>query len=160
MKKKARVYLGIGSNLKNRKKNIAQALKLIEENADTHIIKTSPVYETNPVGRVSQGKFLNVAVKIETLLTPNKLLKLLKAIEAKLGRKKSKIKWGPRLIDLDILLYNNLVLNRKELSIPHKLMQERYFVLGPLNDIAPKIKHPLHKKTINKLLKELSVLQK
>ena len=128
-------YLGIGSNLGNRKRNIKLALQKIQALKETKILKTSPIIETSPVGGpASQGKFLNAVTKINTGLKPLVLLRKLKAIEKQLGRKKT-VRFGPRIIDLDILLYGNQIIQRKELKLPHPRMFDREFVIRPLLEV-------------------------
>lgn len=132
--KKVLVFLGIGSNLGNRHKNIIIALYLLKETPGIRIKKMSRLYETVPEGGPRQRNFINGAIRIETSLSPLKLLERLKHIERLLGRKKTLKDW-PRPIDLDILLYGTLVLNNKKLKIPHPRMFEREFVLKPLREI-------------------------
>lgn len=131
------VYLGIGSNLGDREANIQRALSLLSENG-MHILKQSSLMETAPVGGPPQGNYLNAALKVETALAPEKLLKVLKSIERKLGRKKT-VRNGPRPIDIDILLYDNIHINIPTLTIPHPRMRERAFVMNPLTEIEPEI---------------------
>jgi len=128
-------YLGIGSNLGNRRKNIEIAVKKINSLKNTKVIKLSGIIETKAVGGPSrQPKFLNAALKIKTNLTPVALLKHLKKIEQDLGRVKS-VRWGPRIIDLDILLYGDRIVNNNNLQIPHPRIFEREFVIKPLLEI-------------------------
>jgi dihydroneopterin aldolase/2-amino-4-hydroxy-6-hydroxymethyldihydropteridine diphosphokinase len=128
-------YLGIGSNLGNRRKNIKEAIKKINLLKDTRIIKLSKIIETKAVGGPrNQGKFLNTALKIKTRLSPFKLLQNLKKIEIELGRIKT-VRYGPRVIDLDILFYGDRVIYRKELKIPHPKLFKREFVIRPLLEI-------------------------
>jgi len=128
-------YLGIGSNLGNRKQNIRRALERIGQLKGTKILKLSKIIETKPVGGPGgQRDYLNACLKLDTALSPIFLLKELKTIEKELGRKKS-ARFGPRPIDLDILLFENKIINRKELKIPHPRMFERDFVLKPLAEI-------------------------
>jgi len=128
-------YLGIGSNLGNRKKNINSAIKKIGALNKTKVIKLSKIIETEPVGGPgNQPKFLNAALKIRTELSPLKLLKNLKKIEKELGRTKT-IRYGPRIIDLDILFYADKIINRKDLKIPHPKIFEREFVIRPLLEV-------------------------
>ena len=125
-------FLGIGSNLGDRHKNIRLALEKISSLKNTKIVKLSKIIETDPVGGPSgQGKFLNAVVKIKTDLTPLKLLKQLQKIENEVGRRRT-VRWGPRTIDLDILLFGDKVIERKELRVPHPRLMERDFVLKPL----------------------------
>ena len=149
------VYLGIGSNLGNRSKNIEKSLTLLEAEKEIRIKKQSSLYKTKPIGGSKQRDFKNGVVLIETTLTVRPLLKVIKSIENKLGRKKNAQRWGPRVIDLDILIYEQVVLKSKRLSVPHSMMHERFFVLAPFAEIAPRLKHPLLNKTIKKLLAEL-----
>lgn len=128
-------YLGIGSNLGDRKKNIKAAVKKIIFLRNTRVIKFSRIIETEPLGCLpGQDKFLNAVLKIETNFTPMALLRNLKKIERELGRV-NPIHCGPRTIDLDILFYGNKIINKKELKVPHSKMFERDFVLKPLSEI-------------------------
>jgi 2-amino-4-hydroxy-6-hydroxymethyldihydropteridine diphosphokinase len=147
------VYIGIGSNLGNRQENCLRAIELLQKKGII-ITKRSSLYETEPWGVKDQPLFINMAIEIETGLKPKVLLKILKDVEKEVGRGKS-IKWGPRIIDLDILLFDNIVLNEDDLEIPHPLMHKRDFVLRPLCEIAPDIKHPLLKLTMDKLMQQL-----
>ena len=127
-------FLGIGSNLGDRKKNIRLAIAKIKILKDTKILKVSNVISSKPLGGPCQRDFLNGAIKIQTKLSPLKLLGALKTIEKELGRKKT-VKNGPRTIDLDILLYGNKIINRSNLIVPHPRMFEREFVIKPLLEI-------------------------
>lgn len=132
----ATVYLGIGSNLGNRRKNIEDAIFSLRKNR-INVLKRSTIIETDPVGGPpNQGKFLNGVLKIRTQLTPEKLLHLLKRIEQELGRTRTVVN-GPRIIDLDILLYNHLRLQTSQLTLPHPRMLQRDFVMKPLKEIDP-----------------------
>ena len=137
MGKKA--FIGIGTNIGDRKDNINKAIKLLGENGKTLIRKVSSIYETAPVGYLDQAAFLNLVIEIETVLGPFELMEFTASIEKAMGREKL-IKWGPRLIDLDILLYENEVVKTEKLIIPHPRIGERAFVLIPLMEIAPEIK--------------------
>jgi len=130
-------YIGIGSNLGDRQKNIDRAIAYLKSFKDIEITKSSSIYETEPVGGPPQGKFLNGVMEIKTSLSPDDLLKYLKKIENKLGRVK-KEKDGPRTIDLDILLYGDMKINNQRLKVPHPGMYKREFVLRGLKEIAPK----------------------
>lgn len=146
------VYLGLGSNLGNRKSNLEEAIKQISKFAT--IKKTSSTYETEPWGLKDQPKFLNQVIFVESILGPNELLLHLKKIEQQMGRRKS-VRFGPRLIDLDILFYDDYKMNTPKLTIPHPHLTERAFVLVPLAEIAPKLTHPLYHKTIEVLLQNV-----
>jgi 2-amino-4-hydroxy-6-hydroxymethyldihydropteridine diphosphokinase len=144
------VYIGIGSNLGNRRQNCLTAIKLLQ-GSGLRVKKQSSMHKTKPWGMVDQPEFINMAVELETELQPIELLCLLKNIEVEMGREKT-VKWGPRLIDLDILLYDNETINEEGLKIPHPLMHERLFVLGPLSEIAGGVIHPVFQKKIKELL--------
>jgi 2-amino-4-hydroxy-6-hydroxymethyldihydropteridine diphosphokinase len=142
------VYLALGSNLGDRLANLKQAIAALTP--QINVKAKSQVYETPPWGVENQPKFLNQVVKAKTYLEPEQLLKHLKRLEVALGRKES-VPNGPRLIDIDILFYNDLVLNTPTLVIPHPRLHERGFVLLPLMDIAPDLVHPVNKKSIREL---------
>jgi 2-amino-4-hydroxy-6-hydroxymethyldihydropteridine diphosphokinase len=146
------VYLGIGSNLGSRRENCLEAIRLLEESPFISVIKGSSFYETEPLGYENQPPFINCVIEIETTLEPQRLLKICQDIEVVLARERV-IHWGPRTIDIDILLYNNQVIDQKDLKIPHPLMHERGFVLIPLSEIVPEAIHPVYKKKIKDLLK-------
>jgi 2-amino-4-hydroxy-6-hydroxymethyldihydropteridine diphosphokinase len=142
-------YLGVGSNIGKREENCLRAIELMEENG-LKITKKSGMYETKPWGVKDQPAFINMAVEAETDASPHELLLLLKRIEREAGRRPGK-RWGPRVLDIDILLYENLIMNENDLSIPHPLMHKRAFVLEPLSEIAPGRIHPVLHKTIKQL---------
>ena len=137
----ATAYLSLGSNLDERLQFLREAILLLNENEQIEVMDVSSIYETDPVGYVDQGNFLNVVIKIETSYTAHQLLKECMLIEQKLGRKRE-IRWGPRTIDLDILLYNHENIQSEDLSIPHPRMHERAFVIIPLLEIEPNIMLP------------------
>lgn len=130
-------YLSLGSNLGNRQTNIQTAVTLLAEGG-IHIVKSSTIIETDPVGGPLQGEFLNAVMKIQTDLTPHALLDLCQSIERRLKRVKTVVN-GPRTIDVDILLYDDMRLHTPQLTIPHPRMLERDFVLIPLREIAPEL---------------------
>jgi 2-amino-4-hydroxy-6-hydroxymethyldihydropteridine pyrophosphokinase len=131
------IYISIGSNVGYREGYLKSALIKLAKNS-VIIEKVSPIYETEPVGYKEQGKFLNAVVQAKTELKPHELLKIINTVEKELGRERV-IRWGPRTIDIDILLYGDVTINDDDLKIPHERMWERAFVLVPLNDIAPNI---------------------
>ena len=145
----AEAYISIGSNI-NPKENIKKCLQLLKK--EFEIIAQSPCYETRPYGYEKQPNFINLAVGIKTELKAHELLKKLQEIENKLGRKRA-FRFSPRTIDLDILLYGSEAINDEDLTIPHKGLFERDFMLIPLLDIAPEITDPITKKK-SKYLKE------
>ena len=147
------VYIGIGSNLGDREGNCKQALRLLQANGIL-IKKQSQMYETEPWGVKDQPKFLNMAVEVETDKKPEELLRVLKEIEKEIGRKET-VKWGPRVIDLDIIFYDDLILKTETLEIPHPLLHERDFVLKPLCEIAPDKKYPVTGKTVKEMAASL-----
>ncbi|KAI9599427.1 Dihydropteroate synthase-like protein [Syncephalis fuscata] len=149
------VYLGIGANLGNRLRAMQSALKRLIEYGDAQIMDTSFLYETEPMYIEEQPMFLNAACKIRTSLPPDQLLVVLKKIEQELGRDFNAIRNGPRVIDLDILFYDNIVLDTPELIIPHPRLSEREFVLRPLCDIALHREHPILYRTNEQLLRQL-----
>ena len=147
------IYLGLGSNLGNRENNFSQCLSHLTDTQDIVIVKMSSIYETEPHGFIIQPGFLNMVIEIETQTPPDQLLNIIQNVEKKMGKKKY-FHWGPRLIDIDILSFQNRVINSKKLTLPHQLMHLRKFVLVPLNEIAPDFIHPLVNKNINQLLNE------
>ena len=139
-----RVFIGLGTNLGERFENLARARALLAERVVVKAV--SSVYETKPWGYLDQPDFLNQVIEVETDLTPTKLLNLLKRVEKKMGRERN-FRNGPRLIDLDILLFGDRVLHTARLNIPHPQITERAFVLVPLAEIAPELVHPVLGKT-------------
>jgi 2-amino-4-hydroxy-6-hydroxymethyldihydropteridine diphosphokinase len=146
-------FVGIGSNLGDREGNLLQAVALLSEEDGIDVVAVSEIRETDPVGPVEQGPFLNGAVRIETDLTPRELLERLLAVEERLGRVRRE-RWGPRTIDLDLLLYGDDVVDEPGLTVPHPRLHERRFALEPLSDLAPSLEIP-GKGPISALLAEL-----
>jgi len=134
-------FLSLGSNIGNRLRNLEEAVRILDQNENIEVVSVSSIYETDPVGYVDQEMFLNIAVQLNTSLSPIGLLETCQKIEQELGRKRI-IKWGPRTIDLDILLYNHENIESEKLTIPHPRLEERAFVLIPLIEIAPFVKVP------------------
>lgn len=144
-------YLGLGSNLGDREDNLRRALSLLAESGE--IIALSSVYETEPWGYAEQPSFLNMACGFRTRLSPRELLALGKDVEARLGRVPA-VRYGPRTMDVDILLYGDLVVDAPELRIPHPGIPERAFVLAPLAEITPEAEHPVLRRAIAALLED------
>ena len=149
----SRVFIGIGSKLGKRREHYQKALDLMEDLPNTHIAKCSSLYESEPIGD-AKNWYLNGAVELETDFDPHKLLSRLQKIEQTMGRKKTAQtkKWASRKIDLDILLFDNYVVDDERLKIPHPEMHQRRFVLLPLSELAPQFTHPHLGSTISQLL--------
>jgi 2-amino-4-hydroxy-6-hydroxymethyldihydropteridine diphosphokinase len=148
------VYIALGTNLGERLDNLHAAIDALAP--DVCVLAESHIYETPPWGYEDQPAFLNMVVKAETGLGPESLLKYLKRIEVELGREKS-VRWGPRLIDLDILFYDDLIVDTPPLVIPHPRLHERAFVLVPLADVAAAYVHPLLGERVWELLQAVDV---
>ncbi|MEO0185736.1 MAG: 2-amino-4-hydroxy-6-hydroxymethyldihydropteridine diphosphokinase [candidate division WOR-3 bacterium] len=144
-----RVYLLLGTNLGKLKENLMNAIEELSKNG-IKILRKSKIYKTKPWGKTDQPDFLNMAVEVETNLTPEKLLQTIKDIEKKLKREKSK-KWGPRIIDIDILFYGNRIVNEPDLKIPHPYFFERNFAIIPMAEIAPDFIPPAHDRSIKEV---------
>jgi len=147
-------YIGVGGNMGDKEKNVKMALELISNSYHSKITKTSKLYETRPVGYLEQDDFLNCAAQVKTLLSPLEFVNFLLSIEKDLKRERV-IRWGPRTVDLDVLLYDNVISSIEEIILPHPRMHERMFVLQPLSDIAPYVIHPILNKTIIQLKESL-----
>ncbi|KXZ20473.1 2-amino-4-hydroxy-6-hydroxymethyldihydropteridine diphosphokinase [Bacillus nakamurai] len=129
-------YIGLGSNIGDRERYLRQAVAMLAQHQHVTVTKVSSIYETDPVGYEDQDQFLNMAVEVNTSLSPFELLELTQNIEAELGRTRE-VRWGPRTADLDILLYNRENIETEQLIVPHPRMYERLFVLTPLKEICP-----------------------
>lgn len=146
-------YLLLGGNLGNKEENLRQAVTLLEQKLGS-TAKKSSIYITAAWGNENQPEFYNQAIQLSTAFTSIEVLKIALEVEELLGRKRNDDKWQERTIDIDILFYNNEIINLPELKIPHPFIQERKFVLIPMNEIASEFIHPVLKKTINQLLDE------
>ncbi len=131
------VFIGLGSNLGEREKNCEEAIRLIGESGIT-VVSRSSMYETEPWGVKDQPMFINMVICVQTEREPSELLRALKDVEKKMGRNETK-KWAPRIIDLDILLYDDITVDEPDLKIPHPYMFDREFVIKPLSEIAPEV---------------------
>ncbi|HVM97012.1 MAG TPA: 2-amino-4-hydroxy-6-hydroxymethyldihydropteridine diphosphokinase [Candidatus Acidoferrales bacterium] len=155
-----RAFIGIGSNLGDRKANHLEAVDRIRKLPHTRILKQSSFYESEPHGDAKTW-FVNCVIEIETESTAPELLKKFKAIETAMGRKRVRGKrWGSRIIDLDILLFDNEVIDKRNLKIPHPELPNRRFVLSPLSELAPQLIHPLLSTTVSELLVSTKDLKK
>lgn len=152
------VYLNLGTNIGNKRRNMITAAALLAERVGD-VLALSGFYETEPWGFQSENTFLNAALQLETSLSPLELLKATQQIEVQMGRtQKSNGTYHDRIIDIDILLYDDLILQTPELTLPHPLMQDRRFVMEPLLEIAPNMVHPVFKKTVVSLMRERNIL--
>lgn len=148
-----RVFIGLGSNVGDREEYIEQAIFLLSKTPGIKIVKKSTNYETEAEGPGDQQQYLNAIVEISTMLDPYKLLSVLQDTENALGRERD-VDWGPRTMDLDILIYDDQIISDDKLQIPHPLLHERVFVLKPFAEIAPKVVHPALERTIEELYEE------
>ncbi|WP_243388433.1 2-amino-4-hydroxy-6-hydroxymethyldihydropteridine diphosphokinase [Bacillus kexueae] len=148
-------YISLGSNMGERYSFLTQAIQRLDNHPQVSVLKKSSIYETEPVGYTEQDLFLNMVVKLETSLTPFELLSLLQQIEVELGRKRL-IRWGPRTLDLDILLFNHENIETEQLMIPHPRMFDRSFVLIPLFEIEPDVKIPNRADSLAVIIEQLT----
>jgi 2-amino-4-hydroxy-6-hydroxymethyldihydropteridine diphosphokinase len=151
--KQYRAFIGLGSNLGDRHGYLSKAASHLQSTRETRVIWYSSVYESDPVGNVDQPAFLNAVAEVETQLTPPDLMRELHAIEQTVGRLHRE-RWGPREIDLDILLYDGLVHDDGSLSVPHPELEKRRFVLVPMRELAPDLVHPVSGLTVEELAAE------
>ena len=145
------VFLSVGSNMGDRRKYLTDGIDFLRSNKDIRVLSVSEIIETKPYGKTDQDDFLNSAVMLETLLSPEELLEVLHDAENEAGRVRSE-HWGPRTLDMDILLYDDLIINTEDLTIPHADMLNRDFVLKPLCEIAPYAYHPVANKRICEIM--------
>ena len=136
-----RAYIALGSNVGDRLSYLRRALKALKEHPEIHLSALSSVYETKPVGLTEQADFLNMVAAVDTALSPHALLDVTQGIEQALHRRRE-IRWGPRTLDIDILLYGNVTMEEDRLTIPHPRMTERAFVLVPLAELGPDVDIP------------------
>lgn len=148
-------YISIGSNIGDRLRNCCEAIATLGDGDSIRVVAQSPFYETEPVDFLDQGWFLNGAIKVETSLTPMDLLRRLQDLQTAAGRKTGGVRFGPRVLDLDIIFYDQLVMRLPELTIPHERMHKRRFVLQPICDIDPTVVHPVLQLDVRHLLAEL-----
>jgi 2-amino-4-hydroxy-6-hydroxymethyldihydropteridine diphosphokinase len=153
-------YIGMGSNLGDRELKLLLAIAELGKLPGTRITALSPFYETDPVGGVAQDNFYNAVARLSTTLAPLALLEELKRIEVEVFHRVPSVHWGPRSMDLDILLYGDLVLSGERLTIPHPRLAERRFALQPLSDIDPSLVHPSLGKSIAQLLASLTTTER
>lgn len=147
-------YVGLGSNLGDRRRCLGEALARLSQCPGIQVAEVSPLYETDPVGVLDQPRFLNAAARIPSSLTPRELLSTLLDVERQMGRIRTR-KWGPRTIDLDLLLFGASVIRQKGLMVPHPHLEERPFVLAPLCDLDESLIHPRLNRTVGELYREL-----
>ncbi|UXH42859.1 2-amino-4-hydroxy-6-hydroxymethyldihydropteridine diphosphokinase [Rossellomorea vietnamensis] len=147
-------YISLGSNMGDRAGYLEKAINILSSHGKIEVTKRSSLYETDPVGFTEQDQFLNMVIEIRTSLSPETLLHQCLQVEIDLGRERE-FKWGPRIIDLDILLFNHETIEAENLLIPHPRMQERAFVLIPLLEVAPSIEHPSFNAPLAEFLDEI-----
>ena len=155
----ATAYLSLGTNIGSKRENLMKAVTLLAKRVGK-VLALSGIYETEPWGFQSENTFLNAAIALETQLSPFELLDVTRSIEIEMGRiEKSEGAYHDRIIDIDLLMIDRQVINSEHLTLPHPLMHKRSFVLEPLVEIAPELKHPVLDKTVRELLSELKMLK-
>lgn len=154
-RRRHKAYIGLGSNIGDKEKYLTEAINKLSTEKNIKIIKQSSFIKTKPWGYLEQEDFLNAVAEVETILEPEELIDLLLKVEEELSRERT-IKWGPRTIDLDILMYDQVISSDEKVILPHPRMHEREFVLQPLSEIAPYIMHPVFNKRVFTLLEELN----
>ncbi|MCA1057289.1 2-amino-4-hydroxy-6-hydroxymethyldihydropteridine diphosphokinase [Rossellomorea aquimaris] len=147
-------YISLGSNMGEREVYLEKAINILHSHGKIEVLRKSSMYETDPVGFTEQGKFLNMVIEVRTALRPETLLQQCLQVECDLGRIRE-FKWGPRIIDLDVLLYNNEKVETENLLIPHPRMEKRAFVLIPLLELEPSIGHPVLGTPFSRFLDEI-----
>ncbi len=147
-------YIGLGANLGDPRRQVEEAIKRLGEVEEVEVVRVSTLYLTPPLGPPGQPWYVNAAAEVKTRLTPEELMRVLIEIEKDMGRVRGE-RWGPRLIDLDLLLYNGEIITSPDLVVPHPEMHRRAFVLAPLAEIAPEAWHPVFEKTVAELLQHL-----
>ncbi|MBI3324242.1 MAG: 2-amino-4-hydroxy-6-hydroxymethyldihydropteridine diphosphokinase [Candidatus Omnitrophica bacterium] len=150
----ARVFIGLGSNQGDRLQSLSRAVRRLAQLPSTRTAQMAPIYETKPIGGPPQPDFLNSVVELETSLSPHELFAWLQALERELGRTPGP-RWGPRVIDLDLLFYDEMVIEEPAFTIPHPRLHERAFVLEPLVQLAPEFVHPVLRRSVTQLLQDV-----
>ncbi len=151
------VYISVGANMGDKLENCRNGIDAVADHPEMTLVSQASFYKTAPMDYKDQDWFVNTAIGITTTLLPKVLLTALQAIQSKIGRKKSAIRFGPRILDLDIIFYGGQTLKSESLTIPHPRMHLRRFVLQPLCDLAPDFVHPIFNKKLKRLLKELDL---
>jgi 2-amino-4-hydroxy-6-hydroxymethyldihydropteridine diphosphokinase len=148
-------YIGLGTNLGDKRGNLINAAAMLGSDRNINLLKLSSLYRTPAWGNAAQPCFLNAVARIKTALAPEQLLTALKQMEKSLGRKTVNGRYQPRLIDMDIIFYDDKVVNAEDLIIPHPHLHKRRFVLAPMNELAPNLLHPVYKRTIRHLFMDM-----
>lgn len=154
-RRRHKAYIALGSNMGESRRLISEAVEKLDLAPQNHVVRQSELIITNPYGFTEQDDFLNGCLELDTLLEPEELLDVTQKIEAEAGRERL-IRWGPRTLDLDIIFYDDEIIKTERLTVPHPDMKNRMFVLKPMCEIAPYFVHPVYKKTMLKMLEEVS----